>query len=211
MIYHLFQLLKDYDIPGQGLMRYLSFRAMLASVTAMLISFFAGRRIIRWLQKKQIGETIRDLGLEGQMQKKGTPTMGGVIIILAITVPVLLFCDLTNIYTQLLLLTTLWCGGIGFADDYIKVFKHNKEGMSERGKLILQILLGLIVGHGLLQQRHRRKGEGQCCRGVQRNDLSAAGQFRSGCGQRDYRKFERMEDGEYRQEHQDHYPVRKGP
>lgn len=146
MIYHLFQLLKDYDIPGQGLMSYLSFRAMLASVTAMLISFFAGRRIIRWLQKKQIGETIRDLGLEGQMQKKGTPTMGGVIIILAITVPVLLFCDLTNIYTQLLLLTTLWCGGIGFADDYIKVFKHNKEGMSERGKLILQILLGIIVG-----------------------------------------------------------------
>lgn len=146
MIYHLFQLLKDYDIPGQGLMSYLSFRAMLASVTAMLISFFAGRRIIRWLQKKQIGETIRDLGLEGQMQKKGTPTMGGVIIILAITVPVLLFCDLTNIYTQLLLFTTLWCGGIGFADDYIKVFKHNKEGMSERGKLILQILLGLIVG-----------------------------------------------------------------
>lgn len=146
MIYHLFQLLKDYDIPGQGLMSYLSFRAMLASVTAMLISFFAGRRIIRWLQKKQIGETIRDLGLEGQMQKKGTPTMGGVIIILAITVPVLLFCDLTNIYTQLLLLTTLWCGGIGLADDYIKVFKHNKEGMSERGKLILQILLGLIVG-----------------------------------------------------------------
>ena len=146
MIYHLFQLLKDYDIPGQGLMSYLSFRAMLASVTAMLISFFAGRRIIRWLQKKQIGETIRDLGLEGQMQKKGTPTMGGVIIILAITVPVLLFCDLTNIYTQLLLRTTLWCGGIGFADDYIKVFKHNKEGMSERGKLILQILLGLIVG-----------------------------------------------------------------
>ena len=146
MIYHLFQLLKDYDIPGQGLMSYLSFRAMLASVTAMLISFFAGRRIIRWLQKKQIGETIRDLGLEGQMQKKGTPTMGGVIIILAITVPVLLFCDLTNNYTQLLLLTTLWCGGIGFADDYIKVFKHNKEGMSERGKLILQILLGLIVG-----------------------------------------------------------------
>lgn len=146
MIYHLFQLLKDYDIPGQGLMSYLSFRAMLASVTAMLISFFAGRKIIRWLQKKQIGETIRDLGLEGQTQKKGTPTMGGVIIILAITVPVLLFCDLTNIYTQLLLFTTLWCGGIGFADDYIKVFKHNKEGMSERGKLILQILLGVIVG-----------------------------------------------------------------
>ncbi|MGN1232669.1 MAG: phospho-N-acetylmuramoyl-pentapeptide-transferase [Candidatus Cryptobacteroides sp.] len=146
MIYALFQALKDYDIPGQGLMTYLSFRAMLGCVTAMLISLFVGRRIIRWLQKKQIGETIRDLGLEGQMQKKGTPTMGGVIILLAIIVPVLLFCDLTNIYTQLLLLTTLWCGGMGFADDYIKVFKHDKEGMSEKMKLILQIALGFVVG-----------------------------------------------------------------
>ncbi len=146
MIYHLFELLSDYDIPGQRLMGYLSFRAMLAFVMAMLISFFAGRRIIRWLQKKQIGETIRDLGLEGQMQKKGTPTMGGVIILLAILVSALLFCDLTNIYTQLLIFTTVWCGGIGFADDYIKVFKHDKEGMSERGKLILQVILGCIVG-----------------------------------------------------------------
>ncbi len=146
MIYHLFQMLEDFDIPGQGLMKYLSFRAMLGCVTAMLISFFVGRRIIRWLQKKQIGETIRDLGLEGQMQKKGTPTMGGVIILLAIIVSALLFCDLTNIYTQLLLFTTIWCGGIGFADDYIKVFKHNKEGMSEKGKLFLQIVLGFAVG-----------------------------------------------------------------
>ena len=146
MIYALFQALKEYDIPGQGLMTYLSFRAMLGCVTAMLISLFAGRRIIRWLQNKQIGETIRDLGLEGQMQKKGTPTMGGVIILLAIVVPVLLFSDLTSIYTQLLLLTTLWCGGMGFADDYIKVFRHNKEGMSERMKLILQIVLGFVVG-----------------------------------------------------------------
>ena len=146
MIYALFQALKEYDIPGQGLMTYLSFRAMLGCVTAMLISLFAGRRIIRWLQKKQIGETIRDLGLEGQMQKKGTPTMGGVIMLLAIVVPVLLFSDLTSIYTQLLLLTTLWCGGMGFADDYIKVFRHNKEGMSERMKLILQIVLGFVVG-----------------------------------------------------------------
>ena len=146
MIYALFQALKEYDIPGQGLMTYLSFRAMLGCVTAMLISLFAGRRIISWLQKKQIGETIRDLGLEGQMQKKGTPTMGGVIILLAIIVPVLLFCDLTNIYTQLLLLTTLWCGGMGFVDDYIKVFRHDKEGMSEKMKLILQIALGFVVG-----------------------------------------------------------------
>lgn len=145
MLYHLFEALRGYDIPGQGLMNYLSFRAMLAFVISMLFAFFAGKRIIAWLQRKQIGETIRDLGLEGQMQKKGTPTMGGVIIILAILTGVLLVADLTNIYTQLLLLTTLWCGGIGFADDYIKVFKHNKEGMSERTKLILQFGLGLVV------------------------------------------------------------------
>ena len=145
MLYHLFEALKDYDFPGHGLMNYLSFRAMLASVISMLIAFFAGGRIIKWLQKKQIGETIRDLGLEGQMQKKGTPTMGGIIIILAIVSSSLLVSDLTNIYTQLLLLTTLWCGGIGFADDYIKVFKHNKEGLSERAKLILQFGLGLII------------------------------------------------------------------
>ncbi len=145
MLYHLFEALKDYDFPGQGLMNYLSFRAMLASVISMLIAFFAGGRIIRWLQRKQIGETIRDLGLEGQMQKKGTPTMGGIIIILSIVASSLLVSDLTNIYTQLLLLTTLWCGGIGFADDYIKVFKHNKEGLSEKKKLILQFGLGLII------------------------------------------------------------------
>ena len=145
MFYHLFEALKAYDIPGQGLMNYLSFRAMLASVISMLFAFFAGKHIIRWLQRKQIGETIRDLGLEGQMQKKGTPTMGGVIIILSILAGVLLVADLSNIYILLLLLTTLWCGGIGFADDYIKVFKHNKEGMSERTKLVLQFGLGLVV------------------------------------------------------------------
>ena len=145
MLYHLFKALEDFDFPGQGLMNYLSFRAMLASVISMLIAFFIGKKIIGWLQRKQIGETIRDLGLEGQMQKKGTPTMGGIIIILAIVVSALLVCDLTNIYTQLLLLTTLWCGGIGFADDYIKVFKHNKEGLSEKKKLILQFGLGLII------------------------------------------------------------------
>ena len=145
MLYHLFEWLKDYDFPGHGLMNYLSVRAMLAAVIAMLISFFAGRKIIALLQRKQIGETIRDLGLEGQMQKKGTPTMGGVIIILALVSSALLVCDLTNIYTQLLLLTTLWCGALGFADDYIKVFKHNKEGLSERKKLIGQFGLGLVI------------------------------------------------------------------
>ena len=146
MLYHLFQFLHDYDIPGQGLMQYLSFRAMLATVFSMLIAFFAGKTIIRQLQRRQIGETIRDLGLEGQMQKKGTPTMGGIIIILAIVASVLLVADLTNIYILLLLFTTLWCGLLGFADDYIKVFRHNKEGLSERKKLAGQLVLGLIVG-----------------------------------------------------------------
>ena len=146
MIYHLFQYLQKFDIPGQGLFKYLSFRAMLASVTAILISIFIGRRIIGWLQRKQIGETIRDLGLEGQMQKKGTPTMGGIIIIISIVVPALLFCDLTNVYLQLLLFTTLWCGALGFSDDYIKVFKHNKEGLHPKVKLLAQLFLGLAIG-----------------------------------------------------------------
>ncbi len=146
MLYHLAKYLDKFDVPGMGLFNFLTFRAMLTSVTAMLIAFFFGRSIIRWLQRKQIGETIRDLGLEGQMQKKGTPTMGGIIIIISIVVPVLLFCDLTNVYTLLLLITTLWCGGLGFADDYIKVFKHNKEGMHPKAKLLGQIGLGLVIG-----------------------------------------------------------------
>lgn len=146
MLYHLFQYLQDLDFPGHGLMNYLSFRAMLASIISMLIALFAGKKIINLLQRKQIGETIRDLGLEGQMQKKGTPTMGGVIIILSIVVSALLVCDLTNIYTILLLVTTLWCGALGFADDYIKVFKHDKNGLSEGKKLIGQVTLGFIIG-----------------------------------------------------------------
>ena len=146
MIYHLLRYLQRFDFPGEHLINFLSFRAMLTSVTAMLIAFFIGRRIITWLQRKQIGETIRDLGLEGQMQKKGTPTMGGIIIIISIVVPVLLFCDLTNVYAQLLLFTTLWCGALGFADDYIKVFKHNKEGLNPKAKLLAQMILGLVVG-----------------------------------------------------------------
>ena len=145
MIYHLFQSLKEYDIPGQGLMTYLSFRAIFASITAMLVAVFAGKRIIRWLQRRQIGEEIRDLGLEGQLQKRGNPTMGGVIIIISILCGVLLFADLTNIYTILLLITTVWLGGLGFTDDYIKVFKHNKDGLSEKSKLIAQIMLGFAI------------------------------------------------------------------
>ena len=148
MIYHLLKYLEGtgVDFPGMGLVNFLSFRAMAAAVTAVLVAMIAGKKIIRLLQKKQIGETVRDLGLEGQIQKKGTPTMGGVIIILSILSGALLWCDLTNIYVILLLVSTLWCGALGFADDYIKVFKHNKEGMSEKGKLLGQIVLGFIVG-----------------------------------------------------------------
>ena len=146
MIYHLFEFLKDADIPGQRLFTYLSFRAMFASAVSILISLILGKRIIRWLQKRQIGEEIRDLGLEGQLQKKGTPTMGGIIILLSVIISVLLFADLTNIYIILLLITTVWLGLLGFADDYIKVFRHNKDGLSEKGKLIAQIMLGLSIG-----------------------------------------------------------------
>ena len=147
MIYHLFQYLENagVDIPGMGLMHYLSFRAMMATVASVLFALLAGKRIIRQLQRHQIGETVRDLGLQGQIEKKGTPTMGGVIIILSVLVGVLLFCDLTNIYVILLLFSTLWCGALGFADDYIKVFKHNKEGLSEKAKLFGQVALGFIV------------------------------------------------------------------
>ena len=146
MIYHLFDFLKDFDIPGQGLFQYLSFRAILAFSTALLFSIFAGRKIIAAIRRKQIGEDIRDLGLEGQLQKKGTPTMGGIIIFLAIVIPVILFADLRNIYTILLLVTTLWFFIIGFADDYIKGFKKNKEGMSAKAKLVAQTMLGLAIG-----------------------------------------------------------------
>ena len=148
MIYHIFEYLREIgvDLPGSGLFQYLSFRAIAAFTTALLISIFAGKKIIGWLQKKQIGETIRDLGLVGQMQKKGTPTMGGIIIFLSIIIPVLLFADLANIYTVLLLISTVWFFLIGFTDDYIKVFKKNKEGMSERAKLAAQGAMALSIG-----------------------------------------------------------------
>ena len=148
MLYHLIEYLKQtgVDIPGIGLFNYLSFRAIGAAIVALLVSLFAGKRIIRAIQKKQIGEEIRDLGLEGQMQKKGTPTMGGIIIFLSIIVPVLLLANLKNIYTILILISTIWFFLIGFADDYIKVFKKNKEGMSAKAKLIAQSVLGLAIG-----------------------------------------------------------------
>jgi len=147
MLYHLFQFLeKIYIFPGAHLFNYISFRTGLAFILALLLSTMFGRRIINYLQKKQIGETIRDLGLEGQMSKKGTPTMGGIIIIIAIFVPTLLLANLTNTYIILMLITTVWLGLIGFLDDYIKVFRKNKEGLSGRFKIIGQIGLGLIVG-----------------------------------------------------------------
>ncbi len=147
MLYHLFDYLNSViDLPGSGMMRYLSFRSVMAVVSALLIVIYCGKSIIRALQRHQIGEEIRDLGLEGQLAKKGTPTMGGVIILLAIIVPVLLFARLDNIYTILLLVATIWCGVIGFLDDYIKVFRHNKEGLQGRFKIVGQVGLGLIVG-----------------------------------------------------------------
>lgn len=146
MLYHLFQYLDQLDFPGAGMFRYISFRSAMALITSLFLSTIIGRRIIDKLQYKQIGEIIRNLGLEGQMSKKGTPTMGGVIIIISVIVPCLLFAKLTNIYILLMLITTLWLGAIGFADDYIKVFKKDKEGLHGRFKIIGQIGLGLIVG-----------------------------------------------------------------
>ena len=147
MLYHLFDYLNTlYDIPGAGMVQYISFRSAAAIVIALLVVIFCGKIVIRALQRRQIGEEIRDLGLEGQLAKKGTPTMGGIIILLAIVVPVLLFARLDNIYIILLLVATVWCGLIGLLDDYIKVFRHNKEGLQGRFKIVGQVGLGIIVG-----------------------------------------------------------------
>lgn len=149
MLYHLFDLLQDWGVPGSRLFMYVSFRVGLAILLALLISTVLGSRIIALLQSKQIGESIRDLGLEGQLSKRGTPTMGGVIIILAILIPVLLLARLDNIYILLMILTTILMGLLGFIDDYIKVFRKNKEGLAGRYKILGQVLLGLIVGFTL--------------------------------------------------------------
>ena len=146
MLYYLFDWLKELGVPGAGVFQYITFRSALVIITSLFISMVFGKKLIYFLQKKQIGETIRDLGLEGQMQKKGTPTMGGIIIIISIVVPMLLFGDLKNVYVQLMLITTLWLGTIGFIDDYIKVFKKNKEGLQGKFKILGQIGLGIIVG-----------------------------------------------------------------
>jgi phospho-N-acetylmuramoyl-pentapeptide-transferase len=146
MFYYLFNYLGKIGLPGAGMFQYISFRAGLAFILSMIIATVYGKRIISYLQQKQIGETIRNLGLEGQMSKKGTPTMGGVIIILAIMIPVLLLAQLNNVYIVLMLITTAWLGGIGFLDDYIKVFRKNKEGLQGKFKIVGQIGLGVIVG-----------------------------------------------------------------
>lgn len=151
MFYHLFEYLKGItDFPGIGLMQYISFRSILAGVTSLLITIFVGKKIINYLIRRQVGDSSRDLGLEGQLAKEGTPTMGGLIILLAILIPALLFGDLRNIYVILLIITTVWLGFIGFVDDYIKVFKKNKEGLQGRYKVFGQITLGVLVGVTIL-------------------------------------------------------------
>ncbi len=147
MLYYLFEYLeKEYQLPGAGLFQFLTFRAAMSVLLSLLIAMVYGKRIILFLQKKQIGETVRDLGLEGQQQKAGTPTMGGLIIIWSTLIPVLLFADVENIYVILLIITTVWMGIIGFIDDYIKIFKKDKKGLKGRFKVAGQVVLGLIVG-----------------------------------------------------------------
>lgn len=147
MLYYLFDFLeKNYQLPGASLFGFLTFRAALAIITSLLIATVFGKKIILYLQRKQIGETVRDLGLDGQKQKAGTPTMGGLIIILATLIPVLLFAKLAEVYIVLLIITTLWMGAIGFLDDYIKIFKKDKTGLKGSFKVLGQVVLGLIVG-----------------------------------------------------------------
>ena len=147
MFYSIFKYLDHAtDLPGMGMFQYISFRSAAAIILSLLIAIVFGKRIINMLRRKQIGEDIRDLGLEGQLQKKGTPTMGGIIIILAVVVPVLLFGKLSNVYIQLMLVSTLWRGFIGGLDDYIKVFRHNKQGLNGRFKVVGQVGLGIIIG-----------------------------------------------------------------
>lgn len=146
MIYYLAQFLSELEIPGMRMFQYISFRSGLAVITSLAISMLIGKRIILYLQRKQIGEDVRNLGLEGQMQKKGTPTMGGIIILFSILVPVLLFADIKNIYVIIMIVTTIWLGMVGFADDYIKVFRKKKAGLSGKLKILGQVSLGLFVG-----------------------------------------------------------------
>tara|TARA_B110000305_G_scaffold236685_1_gene298524 strand:- start:788 stop:2026 length:1239 start_codon:yes stop_codon:yes gene_type:complete len=150
MLYHFFNYInQNFDLPGSGLFQFISFRAGMAVITSLIITLIFGGKLIKFLQRKQVGESIRDLGLEGQMIKAGTPTMGGVIILAGIIVPTILFAKLDNIYIQLMLVATVWLGLIGFLDDYIKVFKKNKKGLAGKFKVIGQIGVGIIVGSSM--------------------------------------------------------------
>ena len=146
MLYYLFEYLDKLNVPGAGVFSYISFRSAAAVITSLIISMMIGKSIIQFLQRKQVGEVVRDLGLEGQYRKQGTPSMGGIIILASIVIPTLLFARLDNIYVILMLITTVWLGLIGFVDDYIKIFKKNKEGLAGRFKILGQIVLGLVVG-----------------------------------------------------------------
>ena len=147
MLYYLFDWLdKAFDLAGAGVFQYISFRASMAAIASLIITVVFGKPIIKYLRKKQIGETVRDLGLEGQKQKEGTPTMGGIIILAAILIPTLLFAKIDNIYVIVMIITTIWLGLLGFLDDYIKVFKKNKEGLPGKYKILGQVGLGLVVG-----------------------------------------------------------------
>ncbi len=146
MLIYLFEYLDRLNVPGAGVFQYISFRSACAVIVSLIISLLLGNRIINYLRKKQIGESIRDLGLEGQQQKQGTPTMGGLIILASILIPALLFGDLENIYVILMLITTVWLGFIGFLDDYIKVFKKDKRGLKGKAKIYGQVILGIVVG-----------------------------------------------------------------
>ncbi len=146
MLYYLFEYLDKLNVPGAGVFSYISFRSAAAVITSLFISLMIGKRIIQLLQKKQAGEVVRDLGLEGQYRKQGTPSMGGIIILASIVIPTLLFARLDNIYVIIMLITTLWLGLIGFIDDYIKIYRKNKEGLAGRFKILGQIVLGLVIG-----------------------------------------------------------------
>ncbi len=155
MLYYLFTYLREnYGMPGVGVFYFISFRAAMSIILSLVISLVYGKRLIKYLHRKQIGETVRDLGLEGEKQKSGTPTMGGIIIIAAILIPTLLFARIQNVYIILMVVSTIWLGVIGFVDDYIKVFKKNKEGLAGRFKILGQIGLGIIVGLALYYNQH---------------------------------------------------------
>lgn len=155
MLYYLFKFLREeFAFSGAGLFQYITFRAAMAVILSLVITLVFGKTLINYLRKKQIGETVRDLGLEGEKSKKGTPTMGGIIIIAGILIPTLLFAEVKNVYIWMMILSTIWLGIIGFIDDYIKVFKKNKEGLQGRFKIIGQVGLGIIIGFTMYYNQH---------------------------------------------------------